>query len=215
MSSKRAYLPAARFPSLTPHFDRLARLFVRADIVYGGVVERMMLGPGDRVLDLGTGTGSLAHALTQRHPEVHVTGVDPDPDALGLAREKAPGVEFVQASATELPFGDATFDAAMSSLVFHHLGPQTKRAALRELARVLKPGAPFHLADVDAPDGPLQRVASFQLRVFDGFENSADNVHGRLPDLMREAGFGGVERRRRLKTPSGTVGFFVAHAPAA
>jgi SAM-dependent methyltransferase len=97
-----------------------------------------LLGAGDGALvDIGCGTGSYAVALAELGWTV--TGVDVSEDMLRRAREK--GVETVQADATTLPFEDASFDAAVS--VFTHTDVDDFSAVVREVARVLRSGAPF------------------------------------------------------------------------
>jgi SAM-dependent methyltransferase len=92
-----------------------------------------ILGDGiGRLIDLGCGGGSFAVTLAERG--WHVTGVDISEDQLRLARER--GVDVVRADASELPFEDAAFDAAVS--VFTHTDLDDFVGALRELARVLR-----------------------------------------------------------------------------
>jgi ubiquinone/menaquinone biosynthesis C-methylase UbiE len=93
-------------------------------------------GPG-AMLDLGCGTGVYSAALADRG--WNVTGVDLSADMLRRARGR--GVSVVRADATELPFEEAFFDAAVS--IFTHSDFDDFPAALREIARVLREGAPF------------------------------------------------------------------------
>jgi SAM-dependent methyltransferase len=94
-------------------------------------------GPG-RCLDLGCGTG--LHLPTLIGPGWAVTGIDVSEDQLRLARERVGDeVELVKADATELPFPDATFDAALSA--FTHTDVEDFEGLLHEAARVLRPGA--------------------------------------------------------------------------
>jgi SAM-dependent methyltransferase len=99
---------------------------------------RRLLGPGDGTLvDVGCGTGSYAAALDGLGWDV--TGVDVSEDMLERARAK--GVRAVQADAVALPFPDSSQDAAVS--LWTHTDLEDLGAALNELARVLRPGAPF------------------------------------------------------------------------
>jgi SAM-dependent methyltransferase len=99
---------------------------------------RGLLGPGGgRCLDIGCGTGLHLPALLDLGWAV--TGIDVSEDQLRVARERAGvGVDLVQADATELPFGDGTFDAALSA--FTHTDVDDFEGLLREAARVLRPG---------------------------------------------------------------------------
>ncbi len=97
-----------------------------------------LLGEGNgTLLDVGCGTGSYAPGFTTLGWEY--TGVDASEDMLRRARGK--GVRAVLAEATALPFQDASFDAAVS--IFTHTDVDDWAGLLREVARVLRPGAPF------------------------------------------------------------------------
>ena len=101
-------------------------------------VARRLVGEGSgALLDIGCGTGAYAAALAELGWTV--TGVDLSEDMLRRAREK--GVNAVRADAADLPFEDASFDAALS--IFTHSDFDDFPAALREVARVLRPGAQF------------------------------------------------------------------------
>ena len=95
--------------------------------------------PGERVLDLGCGSGIVArHAAPCVEPGGHVVGADVNPGMLAVASAIAPGVEWCEADAARLPFDDGAFDVALceQALMFF----ADRAAALRELARVLAPG---------------------------------------------------------------------------
>ncbi len=107
-----------------------------------GHIERALdagLGASDaKVLDAGCGTGGLIRRLTPRHATWRWTGVDVEPLACELARERVAGTEIREASVVMLPFGDAAFDAVVSADVLYHVDDDA--AALRECFRVLRPG---------------------------------------------------------------------------
>lgn len=92
--------------------------------------------PGLRVLDVGAGTGDLAAAALAAGADV--TAVDPDPDMLALARDRAPRARLGRAGLPLLPFANAAFDAVLANFVVNHV--PDPRAAVSELARVTAPG---------------------------------------------------------------------------
>ncbi|HYP18019.1 MAG TPA: class I SAM-dependent methyltransferase [Opitutus sp.] len=110
-----------------------------------GLGEAGGAGSERRVLDAGCGTGGLVRRLEGRHPTWRWTAVDVEPLAIELARARC-GATLVQASVTALPFERETFDAVVLADVLYHVDDDA--AALREAARVLRPGG---LAIVNVP----------------------------------------------------------------
>jgi SAM-dependent methyltransferase len=97
-----------------------------------------LIGPGSgRLLDVGCGTGSYSTGLAELGWDV--TGIDVSEDMLRRAREK--GIETVRGDADALPFEADTFEAAVST--FTHTDFEDFAVVVREVVRVLKPGAPF------------------------------------------------------------------------
>ena len=92
------------------------------------------------VLDIGTGDGQIARALTATGCKV--TGVDPTSAQITVAGERGGGPSYVQSGACPLPFADASFDAALACLVFEHIDDVD--GAIGEVARVLRPGGSFN-----------------------------------------------------------------------
>ena len=92
-----------------------------------------------RGLDVGCGTGVLAQRLVAER--FRMTGVDPSQGMLDVMAERAPDVEGIRASGTELPFEDAGFDLVLTVAALHHIAePAAVRETLVEMARVLRPG---------------------------------------------------------------------------
>jgi len=169
-----------------------------------------VLGPvpaAGHVVDVGAGTGTLAISLAAARPDVAVTAIDGDAEILALARAKdgADPVAWRRGLADDLGLPPASADAAVMSLVLHHLGSGAKQRALAEVARVLRPGGRLHIADWGRPATPLLRASFFVLQLIDGFEGTRDHAAGRVPDLLRAAGFADVHRYRRLRTAWGSL----------
>lgn len=160
--------------------------------------------PRSHVLDVGTGTGTLALAALERWPSIRVTGIDISADMLELAGRAAaarlPGgagtrYERRVADAAALPYGAGSFDAAISSFVLQLVS--SRAAALREVRRVLRPGATFAWVAWQRGDRPYEpdRVAN---DVLDEAGFDPPEPDGRSGDLasptaaataMRRAGF--------------------------
>jgi ubiquinone/menaquinone biosynthesis C-methylase UbiE len=111
------------------------------------------------LLDIGAGTGRFLSFVKSVQPELNVTALDlsaPYLTRAKLALHRAKGTKFVEAAAEDMPLKDASVDIAVSIYLFHELPPKVRAAAAKEIARVLKPGGLFILADTiqygDAPE---------------------------------------------------------------
>lgn len=113
--------------------------------------------PDARLLDLCCGTGVMTRDLAARTPEGGVTGVDFSPAMLAIARTRVaePRVEFIEADALHLPFDDSRFDGAAMGFSMRNLVDID--AGLREVVRVLRPGATFVNLEIAKPPNPLWR----------------------------------------------------------
>jgi ubiquinone/menaquinone biosynthesis C-methylase UbiE len=190
---QRAFVPAAGHDWLLPLYDPFQRL-LGGEALHDALLEQAALAPGHRVLDVGCGTGSLAVLVGRRHPEVDVAALDPDPKALAIARRKADraglAIRFEQGYGDALPWADASFDRALSSLMFHHLDLDAKRGMLREIVRVLRPGGSFYLVDF-ARSG--DRENGLVARLLHRTEHLRDQDDARIAALLSEAGLRDVE----------------------
>jgi ubiquinone/menaquinone biosynthesis C-methylase UbiE len=112
------------------------------------IAQSEEIRPGT-ILDVGCGTGRLLRAAARLWPGVRLIGVDPAEVMVSVARRLTPDAEFHVANAESLPLPDAVVDVALSTISFHHWEDQA--GGLREVARVLRPGGCFGLADVSLP----------------------------------------------------------------
>ena len=209
-------MPALAYRFLTPLYDPLIRVTTRERTFKEALIEQARIGEGMDVLDVGSGTGTLALWIKQRYPSASVHGLDGDPDVLRRARSKAKSrrveVSFTAGLSYELPYPDASFDRVVSSLFFHHLLTVDKERTLAEIRRVLRPDGELHIADWGRPEDPVMRLAARGIRLLDGAEPTADNLSGRLPALIAAAGFGRVTEGRGFRTPYGLLRLLSATA---
>jgi ubiquinone/menaquinone biosynthesis C-methylase UbiE len=120
------------------------------------------IAPGESVLDVACGTGSLALAARRRVGHGgSVSGVDASPEMIAIATRKVgragAEVDLQQALAQALPFADASFDAVLGTLMVHHLPGPTRAAFAREARRVLRPGGRILLIDFASRSGGKPR----------------------------------------------------------
>jgi len=177
-------------------------------------VDRTLLKPGERVLDVGCGTGGVTiPAKLQVGKNGRAAGIDPAPEMIALARRKASRagleIDFRVGVIESLPFLDGTFDAVTSSLMMHHLPEHVQVRGLAEIRRVLKPGGRLLIADMMRPgSSSLERLASLVLHHGHGIQFGIED----LPELLKGAGF---EEIKKLEDRFLTIGFVRATKPAA
>lgn len=215
--SESRYVPALGFHWLTPFYDAVVGATTRERRFKQALITQAEFEPGQRVLDLACGTGTLAIWIKQHEPRADVTGVDADTRVLSMASRKAQKenipIRLDRAMSHALPYPSANFDRVVSSLFFHHLPWADKERTARELFRVLKPGASLHVADWGRPANILMRGLFFLIQALDGFETTRDNVSGRLVPLFESAGFVEVSERRKFSTLFGTMALYRAVRP--
>jgi ubiquinone/menaquinone biosynthesis C-methylase UbiE len=153
-------------------------------------LARLTLRPGERLLDVGCGTGALLYALSQRHPGAQLSGVDPVPEMLAVARRRLPPEVELQAGwAERLPFESAQFDAVVSCNMFHYI--REPAAALREIRRVLAPGGRLVITDW-CDDYFACQVCDLYLRLFNRAHVKVYRREECL-HLLQEAGYRAID----------------------
>lgn len=151
------------------------------------VLDLARLAPGEVVLDVGCGPGTLAIRAKRRvGPAGYVAGIDASPAMIAAATKKAKkagvDVDFRNAVVEALPFFEARFDAVLSTLMLHHLPRPAREQCVREMRRVLKPGGRVVVVDFSAS-------RSERRGLFDHFHRHGYVRRDQIVALLTEAGF--------------------------
>jgi len=172
------------YARLAPHYDRRWSFYIEATT--RETIARLPARDGDRILDVGCGTGVLLERLARMYPESLLTGVDPAPEMLAAARGRLPDrVELREGWAERLPCEDASFDLVVSCNMFHYI--RRPLAALDEMARVLRDGGKLVITDW-CDDYLMCRLCDGWLRLF---SRAHFRAYGRRQclEMLREAGY--------------------------
>lgn len=148
-SKKNALTHFQRWSSTYDRSWLQPRFFEPAQQAVLEVMEQHIPAQPDAVLDVGCGTGRLLGSIHERWPDAKLMGIDPTPGMVERARQLNSSATFEVSSAEALPVSDASVDVVVSTFSFHHWSDQG--AGLREVARVLRPGGYFFLADAVLP----------------------------------------------------------------
>lgn len=206
MRQKERYIPAFNKSWLTPLYDPLLMWGIREKIFKHYLVEHSHLQDGQKVLDLGCGTGTLTIQIKQYKPQIELFGLDGDPTVLTIAKRKAKeaGVDIYweEGLAYDLPYEASSFDRVISCLMIHHLTAIKKLTAFAEVFRILKPGGEFHILDFGRPTNFAMRVVSIPISLM---EETEDNIRGVLPGMLRQAGLSDIADTRHFKTIFGEL----------
>ena len=195
-------------PASGEHEHRTSGIVLHSPVLYDLTVWLAMLGKerafrekllqlarikdGERILDVGCGTGTLAIAAKRHVGQAGaVYGVDASPEMLARAEKKArkAGVEVVfrNGLAEALPLEDSFFDAALSTVMLHHLPAKTRRQCAIEIRRVLKPGGRVLAVDFEGFSNQKRTFLSHFHRPH-GHVRRSDIIA-----LLNEAGFETIE----------------------
>lgn len=216
MPERRDFTPALGPKALTPLYDAAIALATRERRWRRLLVEAIDLRDGERLLDVGCGTGSLLAALALQRPQATLVGLDPDDDVLKRARAKHQRINsdvvfeqgFLDAAFVA---GAKPFDVVVSSLVLHQTSLSQKSEILRRMRQVLRSGGRLCVADYGLQATAVMRTLfRVTVQALDGVEDTQPNADGALPRLMAEAGFEVVDELARVNTATGSISIWTA-----
>jgi ubiquinone/menaquinone biosynthesis C-methylase UbiE len=213
------YTPPLGYKILTPLYDFVIAALTREGVWRKAFVREIAPQPGDRILDIGSGTGSLVMALHKVSPEIIYVGVDPDPDAVRRAKKKTSrlggNIRFVlEHFSAAAAYFDQPPDKIVSSLVLHQVPLTEKHRIIKDIFRMLPSGGAVHIADYGYQQSKLMR-ALFRLTVqaIDGVSDTQPNADGVIPEILEQAGFLHVCEVKRIPTLTGTISIYSGQKP--
>jgi ubiquinone/menaquinone biosynthesis C-methylase UbiE len=188
-------LMKSQMEKMVPSYDSYMRkmTFGRERILRETTVNLAQVKPGDCILEVGCGTGTLTlEAKRQAGPSGRVFGIDVIPGMIELSKQKAAqaneSIAFQLGSIDDIPFSENQFDVVMCSFMIFHMAENTRRKGIAEIHRVLKPQGSLLVLDLALPDLPVQRTIAKTL-----FGGMLQHELKELIPLMEASGFSGVE----------------------
>jgi demethylmenaquinone methyltransferase/2-methoxy-6-polyprenyl-1,4-benzoquinol methylase len=144
------------FDEVAKHYDRTNDILSGGNAILWRIATVKAVDPvaGERVLDIAAGTGTSSAALAKTG--AHVIAVDFSPGMIAEGRKRHKNIEFIEADAEKLPFGDNEFDAVTISFGLRNVN--NPKAALSEMYRVLKPGGRVVICEFSKPPRALFRA---------------------------------------------------------
>ncbi|GAA0861214.1 hypothetical protein GCM10009115_02960 [Sphingopyxis soli] len=212
----RDFVPALGKSGSLDRYDAAIALMTREKRWRSDLLRFAEPRPGERIVDIGCGTGTFAIALKQAARESIVLAVDPDPAVLEIARAKAEvadaEIQWFEAMGDELDSIDALqqCDKIVSSLVLHQCPMDVKEAIAAQMFRLLQPGGTLFIADYGEQRSLLMRMLFRQIQLLDGFEYTEPNAKGCVPEILTAAGFEAVEEIKVIPTPTGSISIYRA-----
>ncbi len=214
MPVQKKFIPALGYDFLTVWYDATIRLTMPERKFRGLLLNEIDPQTGEKILEFGFGTGANLILVKEKCPDADLRGLDIDPKVKEIAHHKLQKQRILIPldlyDGMAFPYSTSTFDKVYSCLVFHQLDADAKFACLGEIHRVLKKGGRLVIADWGEADGRRMRWAFKLVQLLDGFETTNDNVQGKMPGFIRDAGFQNVEIAGSINTAIGTFSYFTA-----
>ena len=159
------------------------------------VITLLALKGSEKILDVGCGTGTLTRQIARTLSDTDrscVVGVDAATAMIDVARRKAetmPNVAFESTLAEQLPFGDGSFDCAVSTMFFHHINADLKCRALNEIWRTLVPGGKTIIVDITPPTNWFGSICVWAGYFLFQQAEIRENIEGKLETAFTRSKF--------------------------
>lgn len=192
---------------MTGAYDPLIARWPAGNKMRATVIDALAPAPGQRLLELGCGSGRLAIAIKRRCPEVAITAVDGNRDILSVARNRADqagvDIDFTLGDFTTCPL-EGKYDSVYSTLVLHHLNLEAKQEVFRRIGGLLADGGSFVIADFSRHHGAGQAFLARLSTLSDPLGGKAPHRDGSFEAAMRES-FPDVRTLARIPSVFGII----------
>jgi ubiquinone/menaquinone biosynthesis C-methylase UbiE len=192
---------------MTGAYDPLIARWPAGNRMRAAVRDALAPTSGQRLLELGCGSGRLAIALKRQSPGVGITAVDGNRDILTIAERRAAtagvDIDFVLGDFTTCSL-EGTYDGVYSTLVMHHLNLEAKEEVLARIGRLLVDGGGFVIADFSHHHGSGQAVLSKLSTLSDPLRGKQPHRDGTFEAMLKES-FSAVRSVDRIASIFGTI----------
>ena len=213
---EKDYTPALGYSFLTPFYDLMVGLLTRENTWRSKIIEYLNPVSGERILDVGCGTGSLILKIKRSVGDVDMHGIDPDSKVLEIARNKL----LKHSLSANLHHGFLTTEASnklglfskvVSTLVFHQTPLEEKRNLLESVRLILEKSGTLYIADYGEQRSTLMKILfRCVIQALDGYKDTQANAEGCIPRLLKEVGFVNVIEIEAVPTLTGSISIYTA-----
>lgn len=215
MNKDKEFIPALGYNQLTALYDKVIDWTMPEEKFRNKLIQYLLPQPVERILELGFGTGQNLILSLKNEINANYYGLDVDPKVMEIAKDKLQRLNLSNRVQLDLydgnifPYENNFFEKVFSCLVFHQLKTETKKLALKEIYRVLRPNGTLLICDWGKPSGVSTSLGFYLVQLLDGFETTTDNRKGLMPEIMESAKFKNVQQIDVVDTKIGTLRYTI------
>lgn len=209
--TKHQFTPPLGYRVLTPLYNFAIATFTREGAWRTYLVQTLAPQSNDLILDIGCGTGRLAHHIHRVSAEATYLGLDPDQAATDIAKRHAQRAALPARFVTRFFDGSEQIDGRppnkiILSLVLHQTAIQEKRRIIAQAYKLLPQSGMLFIADYGEQRTALMRfLFRWTVQALDGVSDTQPNADGILPELLTETGFASVTETATFATTTGSI----------